>query len=188
MLKVTISAMIESRTVATSRSLEARARTSAWSGSSAKNAFRRAAMERGVVRARRCCQSAGKHALGSIVGERNLLCAIVRAVGCGQAWVFEWVEFGIVQTGRSGSRRSAPVRNRTLHIRCAINGGRGDLSTDSCQEVRRSTEPPQLGRSSLAPWHFLCFLPLPQGHGSLRPTFAAAFTGARAAGAAFSGR
>jgi hypothetical protein len=22
-----------------------------------------------------------------------------------------------------------------------------------------------------APWHFLCFLPLPQGHGSLRPTF-----------------
>src|SRR5580704_1129336 len=28
-----------------------------------------------------------------------------------------------------------------------------------------------------APWHFLYFLPEPQGHGSLRPTFAPARTG-----------
>src|SRR5687767_14210892 len=26
-------------------------------------------------------------------------------------------------------------------------------------------------RSHYAPWHFLYFLPLPHGHGSLRPTF-----------------
>lgn len=30
---------------------------------------------------------------------------------------------------------------------------------------------------SNAPWHFLYFFPLPQGHGSLRPTFCPTTTG-----------
>ena len=37
--------------------------------------------------------------------------------------------------------------------------------------------------SRYAPWHFLYFFPEPQGHGSFRPTPAAATTGAFGAGA-----
>ena len=35
----------------------------------------------------------------------------------------------------------------------------------------RAVDPGAAGGAHAAPWHFLYFLPLPQGHGSLRPTF-----------------
>src|SRR5678815_512488 len=69
-----------------------------------------------------CCQSAGKHALGSFVGERPRLCAFVRVPGCGWAWFAEGLKFGMFQGGPIDLRRSAPVCNRTQQGRCAGNG------------------------------------------------------------------
>src|ERR1700677_2174416 len=55
-----------------------------------------------------------------------------------------------------------------------------------CCAPTRDREATEIGRAlgltpvidhELMPWHFLYFLPEPQGQGSLRPTFAAARTG-----------
>src|SRR6266481_9983416 len=62
---------------------------------------------------------------------------------------------------------------------------------DQCRNRTHHTPPWTLGRNqAVAPWHFLNFLPLPQGHGSLRPTPAYgldAGAGGKPGGAAASG-
>src|ERR1700736_1433685 len=52
-------------------------------------------------------------------------------------------------------------------------GGVGPGHAPAPRLRSRLSEPRSAARYSLRPWHFLYFLPLPHGHGSFRPTFAA---------------
>ncbi len=65
---------------------------------------------------------------------------------------------------------------------CSSNRASSARLSSICKNEKASSTRPAAFSSSfcksfssiykLAPWHFLNFLPLPQGHGSLRPTLA----------------
>ena len=65
-------------------------------------------------------------------------------------------------------RNHAPDRPR--HER-ALQGNLDRRPRGQCGGVLKRPYPSGAGRGQLAPWHFLYFLPEPQGQGSLRPVF-----------------
>jgi hypothetical protein len=66
---------------------------------------------------------------------------------------------------------SSLVGQAFLPVRCSINLQSIFARSFGKEETDKNVCPTQ------APWHFLYFLPDPQGQGSLRPTFAPTFTG-----------